>query len=181
MVLLFVLILCSGVYYFLQGWKFIGLLGIWCYVFLFLLVNVLLMGVVFWWLFICFGSWIFLLMSYVLDWLQWLNYLLWLVVVFLILLVFGYFFLMIVNWIVVLFSGLLVEQLEVCLIGVILLDVGVFGIMKDILWIMKCEWQKLVWYLLCVIVLLLFYFIFGVGQMVVLVFWFLFSVWMLVI
>ena len=42
-------------------------------------------------------------------------------------------------------------------------DVGVFGIMKDIPRIMKREWQKLAWYLPRAIVLLLLYFIPGVG------------------
>ena len=48
----------SGVYYFSQGWKLIGLPGIRRYVFLPLLVNVLLMGAAFWWLFTRLGSWI---------------------------------------------------------------------------------------------------------------------------
>ncbi len=77
---------------FSQGWKLIGLPGIRRYVFLPLLVNVLLMGAAFWWLFTRLGSWIPSLMSHVPDWLQWLNYLLWPVVVLSILLVFGYFF-----------------------------------------------------------------------------------------
>lgn len=49
-------------------------------------------------------------MSHVPDWLQWLNYLLWPVVVLSILLVFGYFFSTIANWIAAPFSGLLAEQ-----------------------------------------------------------------------
>ncbi len=43
---------------FSQGWKLIGLPGIRRYVFLPLLVNVLLMGAAFWWLFTRLGSWI---------------------------------------------------------------------------------------------------------------------------
>lgn len=133
----------SGVYYFSQGWKLIGLPGIRRYVFLPLLVNVLLMGAAFWWLFTRLGSWIPSLMSHVPDWLQWLNYLLWPVVVLSILLVFGYFFSTIANWIAAPFSGLLAEQLEARLTGATPPDVGVFGIMKDIPRIMKREWQKL--------------------------------------
>nr|VXZ81975.1 putative sulfate transport protein CysZ [Klebsiella pneumoniae] len=57
------------------------------------------------------------LMSHVPDWLQWLNYLLWPVVVLSILLVFGYFFSTIANWIAAPFSGLLAEQLEARLTG----------------------------------------------------------------
>jgi hypothetical protein len=46
------------------------------------------------------------------DWLQWLNYLLWPVAVISVLLVFGYFFSTIANWIAAPFNGLLAEQLE---------------------------------------------------------------------
>ena len=53
--------------------------------------------------------------------------------------------------------------------------------MKDIPRIMKREWQKLAWYLPRAIVLLLLYFIPGVGQTVAPVLWFLFSAWMLAI
>lgn len=166
---------------FSQGWKLIGLPGIRRYVFLPLLVNVLLMGAAFWWLFTRLGSWIPSLMSHVPDWLQWLNYLLWPVVVLSILLVFGYFFSTIANWIAAPFSGLLAEQLEARLTGATPPDVGVFGIMKDIPRIMKREWQKLAWYLPRAIVLLLLYFIPGVGQTVAPVLWFLFSAWMLAI
>ena len=111
----------SGVYYFSQGWKLIGLPGIRRYVFLPLLVNIILMGGAFWWLFTRLDSWIPSLMSHVPEWLQWLNYLLWPMVVISILLVFGYFFSTIANWIAAPFSGLLAAHhearvAEVCLV-----------------------------------------------------------------
>jgi CysZ protein len=139
----------------------------------------LLMGGAFWWLFTRLDSWIPSLMSHVPDWLQWLNYLLWPVVVSR-----SCWCLAtsstIANWIAAPFSGLLAEQLEARLTGAPP-DVGVFGIMKDIPRIMKREWQKLAWYLPRAIVLLLLYFIPGVGQTVAPVLWFLFSAWMLAI
>lgn len=46
---------------------------------------------------------------------------------------------------------------------------------------MKREWQKLAWYLPRAIVLLILYFIPGIGQTVAPVLWFLFSAWMLAI
>jgi CysZ protein len=170
----------SGVYYFSQGWKLIGLPGIRRYVFcLYWLTSAdgrrLLVAVY------PSGQLDPSLMSHVPDWLQWLNYLLWPVVVLSILLVFGYFFSTIANWIAAPFSGLLAEQLEARLTGATPPDVGVFGIMKDIPRIMKREWQKLAWYLPRAIVLLLLYFIPGVGQTVAPVLWFLFSAWMLAI
>lgn len=81
-------------------------------------------------------------MSYVPDWLQWLSYLLWPLAVISVLLVFGYFFSTIANWIAAPFNGLLAEQLEARLTGATPPDTGIFGIMKDVPRIMKREWQK---------------------------------------
>ncbi len=107
----------SGVWYFSQGWKLVSLPGIRRYVILPLLINIILMGGAFWWLFTRLESWIPSLMSHVPDWLQWLNYLLWPVAVISVLLVFGYFFSTIANWIAAPFNGLLAEQLEARLTG----------------------------------------------------------------
>ena len=132
----------SGVYYFHKAGNSSGC-RIRRFVFLPLLVNVILMGGAFWWLFTRLDSWIPSLMSHVPEWLQWLNYLLWPVAVISILLVFGYFFSTIANWIAAPFSGLLAEQLEARLTGATPPDVGIFGIMKDVPRIMKREWQSL--------------------------------------
>lgn len=115
------------------------------------------------------------------DWLQWLSYLLWPLAVISVLLVFGYFFSTIANWIAAPFNGLLAEQLEARLTGATPPDTGIFGIMKDVPRIMKREWQKFAWYLPRAIVLLILYFIPGIGQTVAPVLWFLFSAWMLAI
>lgn len=77
------------------------------------------------------------------DWLQWLSYLLWPLAVISVLLVFGYFFSTIANWIAAPFNGLLAEQLEARLTGATPPDTGIFGIMKDVPRIMKREWQNL--------------------------------------
>ena len=120
-------------------------------------------------------------LSYVPDWLQWLSYLLWPLAVISVLLVFGYFFSTIANWIAAPFNGLLAEQLEARLTGATPPDTGIFGIMKDVPRIMKREWQKFAWYLPRAIVLLILYLIPGIGQTVAPVLWFLFSAWMLAI
>ncbi|QIX96881.1 sulfate transporter CysZ [Cedecea sp. FDAARGOS_727] len=171
----------SGVYYFSQGWKLVREPGIKRFVVLPLLVNILLLGGAFWWLFTRLDIWIPAMMSHVPDWLQWLNYLLWPLVTVSVLLVFGYFFSTIANLIAAPFSGLLAEQLEARLTGATPPDTGVVGIMKDLPRIMKREWQKLAWYLPRAVVLLLLYFIPGIGQTVAPVLWFLFSAWMLAI
>jgi len=171
----------SGLWYLSRGFKLIALPGIRRFVFLPLLINVVLIGGAFWWLFSQLGSWIPSLMSHVPDWLQWLSYLLWPIAVFSILLVFGYFFSTLANWIAAPFNGLLAEQLEARLTGATPPDTGITDIMKDLPRIMKREWQKLAWYLPRALILLLLYFIPGIGQTVAPVLWFLFSAWMLAI
>lgn len=154
----------SGLYYFSQGWKLITQPGIRRFVILPLLVNILLMGGAFWWLFTQLGNWVPALMSHVPDWLQWLSYLLWPIVTISVLLVFGYLFSTIANWIAAPFNGLLSEQLEARLTGATPPDTGILGIMKDVPRIMKREWQKLAWYLPRAFVLLILYFIRALGR-----------------
>ncbi|WP_261640024.1 sulfate transporter CysZ [Erwinia mallotivora] len=169
----------NGIHYFFQGWKLITLPGIRRFVIVPLIVNVLLMGGAFIWLFQQLGHWLPALMSSVPGWLQWLSYLLWPLAVISILLVFSYFFSTVANWIAAPFCGLLAEQLEGRLTGKPLPDSGWMEMLKDFPRIMKRELQKLAWYLPRAAVLLLLYFIPGFGQTVVPLLWFLFSAWML--
>lgn len=171
----------NGFHYFAQGWQLIRLPGIRRFVLIPLLINILLMGGTFIWLFMRLGEWLPALMSYVPDWLQWLSYILWPLTVISILLVFSYFFSTIANWIAAPFCGLLAEQLEGRLTGKPLPDSGWGAMVKDIPRIMKREWQKLAYYLPRALVLLLLYFIPGFGQTIAPVLWFLFSAWMLAI
>ncbi|PKB87372.1 sulfate transporter CysZ [Ewingella americana] len=169
----------NGVHYFSKGWSLISLPGIRRFVVLPLLVNIVLMGGAFWWLFAKLGDWIPAMMSKIPAWLSWLDYLLWPIAVLSVLLVFSYFFSTIANLIAAPFSGLLAEQLEARLTGKTQPDTGIWGIMKDLPRIMKREWQKLAYYIPRAIVLLVLYFIPGIGQTVAPVLWFLFSAWML--
>ncbi|NLS52447.1 sulfate transporter CysZ [Hafnia alvei] len=169
----------NGVHYFSEGWRLVRLPGIKRYVVMPLLVNIVLMGLAFWWLFHQLGAWIPSLMSYVPDWLQWLSYLLWPLAVISIVLVFSYLFSTIANWIAAPFNGLLAEQLEGVLTGKPLPDTSIWSVVKDVPRIMAREWKKLAYYLPRAIVLLILYFIPGVGQTVAPVLWFLFSAWMM--
>ncbi|MEC5318311.1 sulfate transporter CysZ [Brenneria populi subsp. brevivirga] len=171
----------SGIHYFLEGWHLISLPGIRRFVILPLLVNIVLMGGAFWWLFTRLGDWIPQAMNHIPTWLQWLSYLIWPIAVLSILLIFGYFFSTIANFIAAPFNGLLAEQLEARLTGQSLPDSGILDIAKDIPRIMKREVQKLAYYLPRAVVLLLLYFIPGVGQTIAPVLWFLFSAWMLAV
>ncbi|MBL0867869.1 sulfate transporter CysZ [Pectobacterium carotovorum] len=171
----------SGIHYFLAGWRLLSLPGIRRFVILPLLMNIVLMGGAFWWLFTQLNDWIPQIMSHIPSWLQWLSYLIWPLAVLSILLVFSYLFSTIANFIAAPFNGLLAEQLEAKLTGQTLPDSGILGIAKDVPRIMKREVQKLAYYLPRAIVLLLLYFIPGIGQTVAPVLWFLFSAWMLAI
>ncbi len=169
----------NGIHYFARGWQLIRLPGIRRFVIVPLILNFLLMGGAFIWLFLQLGHWLPAMMAYVPGWLQWLSYLLWPLTVISVVLVFSYFFSTVANWIAAPFCGLLAEQLEARLTGKPLPDSGWAGMVRDIPRIMKREWQKLAWYLPRALLLLLLYFIPGFGQTVAPVLWFLFSAWML--
>ena len=171
----------NGVHYFAQGWKLISLPGIRRFVIIPLLVNILLMGGAFWWLFGQLGQWIPAMMSHVPAWLRWLDYVIWPIAVVSILLVFSFLFSTLANLIAAPFSGLLAEQLEARLTGKVLPDAGIWGIMKDLPRIMKRECQKLGYYLPRALLLLILHFIPGIGQTLAPVLWFFFSAWMLAI
>jgi len=171
----------NGVHYFVQGCKLVFEPGIKRFVMLPLLLNIVLMGGAFWWLFTRLNNWIPAIMSYVPEWLQWLNYLIWPLAVISVLLVFGYLFSTIANWIAAPFCGLLAEQLEARLTGAVPPDTGITDVLKDTPRIMKREWQKFSWYLPRALLLLVLYFIPGIGQTVAPILWFLFSAWMLAI
>ncbi len=82
----------NGAHYFSEGWKLVRLPSIRRFVIITLLINILLLGGVFVWLFYRLGDWIPRLMAHIPDWLQWLSYLLWPLSVISIVLVFSYFF-----------------------------------------------------------------------------------------
>ncbi|MGM3172871.1 sulfate transporter CysZ [Dickeya lacustris] len=171
----------SGLHYFLKGWQLLSLPGIRRFVLLPLLVNILIMGSAFWWLFHRLGVWMPALMSHIPGWLQWLSYLLWPLVTVFVLLVFSYFFSTLTNLIASPFNGLLAEQLEARLTGQPLPGSGIVDIAKDIPRILKRETQKLAYYLPRALVLVLLYFIPGLGQTVIPILWFLFGAWMLAV
>ncbi len=89
----------NGVHYFSEGWRLVRLPGIGRFVIIPLLVNILLLGGAFVWLFYQLGSWIPQLMAHIPGWLQWLSYLLWPLSVISFVLVFSYFFSTVANWI----------------------------------------------------------------------------------
>lgn len=169
----------SGFYYFTQGWRLVTRPGIKRFVILPLLANILFLGGAFWWLYSKLGGWIDQVMSYVPDWLQWLNYLIWPVALISILLVFTYFFSTIANIIAAPFNGWLSEKLEAELTGKPAPDGGMAELLKDVPRMIKREFVRIGYYLPRAIGLLILFLIPGIGQTVAPILWFLFGAWMM--
>ncbi|WP_213989877.1 sulfate transporter CysZ [Sodalis sp. dw_96] len=171
----------SGFHYFLSGWRLITLPGIRRFVILPLLVNILLLGGAFWWLYTRLHLWIPQLLEHMPRWLQWLSYILWPLSILAVILIFSYFFSTVANAIAAPFSGMLSEQLEARLTGQRLPDSGVVALMKDLPRVMHREWQKLGYYLPRALILLFLHFIPVFGQTAAPVMWFFFGAWMMTI
>lgn len=171
----------SGFHYVQQGWQLIRLPGIRRYVVIPLLINILLLGSAFYWLFEKLHQWIPQLISYVPHWLAWLQAILWPLAVVSIILVFSYFFSTIANWIAAPFFGLLAEKLEQRLTGHPINDASWISLVTDLPRIMKREWQKFIYYLPRALLLLLVHFIPGLGQLLAPLLWFIFGAWMMAI
>lgn len=171
----------SGSFYFFYGMQLITLPGIRRFVLVPLLVNMLLFGGAFYWLFHQLKHWMARLMWYVPGFLQWLDYLLWPLAVMLSLIIFGCFFSTIANWIAAPFNGLLAEQLEARLTGQTPPDEGLLSAFKDVPRVMRRETRKLLWYLPRALGLLVISFIPVIGHMLAPVLWFMFGGWMLAI
>ncbi|MEQ1975900.1 sulfate transporter CysZ [Xenorhabdus sp. SGI240] len=171
----------SGFHYIAQGWQLITRPGIKRFVLLPLLANILLLGGSFWWLYHKLGDWIQWTLDKIPDWMQWLSYLIWPIAVISILLFFTYFFSTLANFIASPFNGLLAEKLEADLTGIPTPDTGVIDLLKDTPRILKREGVKILYYIPRAFILLLLYFIPGIGQTVAPLLWFIFSAWMLTI
>ncbi|CDG20805.1 Protein CysZ [Xenorhabdus poinarii G6] len=171
----------NGFHYIAQGWQLITRPGIKRFVLLPLLANILLLGGSFWWLYHKLDGWIQWALDKIPAWMQWLSYLIWPLAVISILLVFTYLFSTLANFIAAPFNGLLAEKLEAELTGVPTPDSRVIDLLNDIPRILKREIVKILYYIPRAIVLLLLYFIPGIGQIIAPVLWFLFSAWMLAI
>lgn len=168
----------NGADYFWRGWQLIRLPGIRRFVIVPLVLNALLMGGAFIWLYYRLDLWITSLMAFIPAWLQWLNYLLWPLSVISVLLVFSYLFSTLANLIAAPFCGLLSEQLEVRLTGTAATDSPWLAVIKDTPRTLARECHKLAWYFPRALGLIILYFIPGLGQTIAPLLWFLFSAWM---
>ncbi|OCH24152.1 sulfate transporter CysZ [Aliivibrio sp. 1S128] len=171
----------SGVQYFLKGISLALTPGIRRFVFIPLLINFVLLGGSFFYLYNQIGGWIDQILDQIPSWLDWISYLLWPLIVISILAVFSYFFSTLANWIAAPFNGLLAEHLEAKLTNQPAPNGGVIDALKDLPRIFKREWQKLKYYLPKALGLFILFFIPAIGQSVAPILWFLFTAWMMAI
>lgn len=171
----------DGFYYFRQGYRLLMSPGLRRYALLPLLINMLLLGGAFYWLYDLLQQQIPLLLSHIPASLHWLYYVLWPLAIVSLFIIFGYFFSTVANILAAPFCGLLAERVEQQLTGQSLPDTSLFALIKDLPRIMLREWQKLKYYLPRVIILILLHFIPIIGPLISPVLWLLFGAWMMAI
>ncbi len=169
----------SGASYFFQGFQLIRQPGLRTFVLIPLLVNLLLFGGAFYYLYLQLGDLINWMMSYVPSFLDWLRYLIWPVAVLSVLFVFSFLFTTLANIIAAPFNGLLAEKVELYLTGQPLKDEGALAMVKDVPRSIGREFAKLRYYLPKALGCLILFLIPLVGQTLAPLLWFLLSCWMM--
>lgn len=172
----------SGPDYFFQGFNLIKRKGVRHFVIIPLLVNILLFGSAFYYLFGQIDVLVQYVIDWIPDWMSWLkdsiSYFLWPFAVLVILLVSAYFFSTLANWIAAPFNGLLAERVEILLSGETPPSGSVFDLLKDVPRTFAREFIKLKYYIPRALGYLIIFFLLPVfGQVV----WFLFTAWMMAI
>ncbi len=172
----------SGVDYFFLGFELISKPGIRLFVLLPLLVNVLLFGTAFYFLFAQIDPLVLWVTDLIPDWLEWLKqgvaFFVWPLAVFIILLFSAFIFGTLANWIAAPFNGLLAERIELILTGKEPDGGAMLELVKDIPRTIGREFVKLVYYIPRAVVFLIIFFLLPViGQII----WFLFTAWMMAV
>lgn len=170
----------NGLQYFFEGFSIMMRPGLKRFVFMPILVNILVLGSAFTWLFFQVDSWVNYLLGFLPTWLHWLSYLLWPLILSSILLIFGYFFSTLANIIAAPFNGFLAEKVEEELSGIPAKELPWSDFVKDIPRMINRELVRLGYYLPKAIVLLIISFI-PVINIISPLLWFLFGSWMMVI
>ncbi|MPW27686.1 sulfate transporter CysZ [Agarivorans sp. B2Z047] len=171
----------SGISYIAQGFSLITQPGLRLFVMIPLIANILLFGAAFFFLYQQLGTWVQQIVDYLPSWLDWLSWLIWPTAIIAILMVFGFTFSIIGNWIAAPFNGLLAEKVEMHLSGKKVDDMSIVELIKDLPRIFSRELQKLWYWLPKALGLLLLFLIPAIGQTIAPVLWFLFCAWMMCI
>ena len=168
----------SGTRYFLNGFSLITTKGLKRFVFIPFAINLLMFSIAFYFLIGVISEGVGYILSWLPEFLNWLEYLLWAFAIVTMLLIFALVFGTIANWIAAPFNGLLSEKVERYLTGQPMGDDGISAIIKDIPRTLGREAAKLIYFIpRALIFLVLFFALPVVGQIL----WFLFTAWMMAI
>ncbi|NMP31360.1 sulfate transporter CysZ [Thalassotalea sp. M1531] len=168
----------SGAGYFLKGFDLINTKGLRRFVLIPLIINFIIFGVAFYFLFGQLNIFIEQLLSWLPEWLLWLEYIIWPFAIMTILIGFSFIFSALANWIAAPFNGLLSEKVEALLTNKPLSGGTLSDVVKDIPRTLSREWCKFRYYLPRAIgFFIIMWFIPVIGQLI----WFLFVSWMMAV
>lgn len=167
--------------YFVLGWHLITRDGLKRFVVMPILLNILLLSLVFWLFMLQINDLTSWMLSFMPDWLSWINYLITALAIFMVLLIYYFIFTTLAGFIAAPFNGLLAEKVELLLTGQAANSDGVIDFIKDLPRMLKREWQKLWYSLPRMIILFILSFVPLIGQTCIPILFFLFTAWMLAI
>lgn len=168
----------NGLQYFLEGFRLMMRPGMKRFVFMPILVNIIILGGAFSWLYLQVDGWIEYLLTHLPSWLQWLKYLMWPMVLASILLIFGYFFSALANIIAAPFNSFLAEKVESELRGIPAESMPWSDVIKDIPRTLQREWTRIKYYIPRALLILIISFV-PVINVAAPFLWFIFGAWML--
>jgi len=165
-------------HYFFQGLSLITTKGLRRYVIIPLSINLVLFAIAFFFLMSQVATWVDGILTFIPQWLDFLEYLLWPFLVITVVLSMAFTFTMVANFIAAPFNALLSEKVELHLTGQALPEQGLGAFLADVPRMLKREWTKFVYCVPRALVFLIAFFLLPViGQ----VMWFLFTSWMMAI
>lgn len=169
----------NGLYYFIQGWRLMLQPGVKRFILMPLLINFLIIGTAFYYIYQQINDVINWTLSYLPSWLHWLTYLMWPLIFISTLVFFGYFFTTLANIIAAPFNGMLSSKLESILTNTTPDDDSWETLAKDFVRSFQREFQNLAYYIPRLIGILLLFFVPIIGQIVAPILLFLFNAWMM--
>ncbi|WP_143691389.1 sulfate transporter CysZ [Wohlfahrtiimonas larvae] len=169
----------NGFYYFSQGWKLMLEPGLKRYIFMPILINILIIGGAFLYIYTQVSDIVNSALSYLPSWLHWLSYLLWPLILISVLIFFGYFFTTIANIIAAPFNGMLSAKVESMLTNTTADDNSWTNFAKDFARSIQREFQNLAYYIPRLIGILLLFLVPVIGTIVAPILLFLFNAWMM--
>ena len=169
----------NGLYYFSQGWKLMLEPGLKRYIFMPILINILIIGGAFFYIYTQASDMVNWALSYLPSWLHWLSYVLWPLILISVLIFFGYFFTTLANIIAAPFNGMLSAKLESMLTNTTAEDDSWSTFAKDFARSIQRELQNLAYYIPRLIGILLLFLVPVIGTIVAPILLFLFNAWMM--